>query len=81
MTYYEADARIMSDLAKEIEHYGMPLIIFRKFRAPIGVIENQIENEYGHSEVVETLGEGRVCSDRAQKKSYPGLDTPSRTPL
>ena len=53
--YYEADAKIMSDLADEIKNLGMPLMLFRKFNAIVGAITVQIETEHDSPRVVETL--------------------------
>jgi len=53
--YYEADAKIMSDLADEIKNLGMPLVLFRKFNSIIGAITVQIEDEHDSPRVVDTL--------------------------
>jgi len=53
--YYEEDAKIMSDLAEEIEALGMPLVLFRKFNSIVGAITVQIEDEHTCPRVVDTL--------------------------
>jgi hypothetical protein len=53
--YYEADAKIMSDLRDEIENLGVPLMLLRKFNLIVSAITVQIEDENASLRVVDTL--------------------------